>query len=114
MTALARCQARVTKPSRETGLAPADAVVLIEGGRVMQGTDLTVCTHPHRGVICACHRKDAHSVPAQSLNALTTRPVWSRLSRSHSDAAWSALKRSRVRAVFVRLTLGWLFVNRVR
>lgn len=54
----------------------------------MQGTDLTACTHPHRGVICACHRKDAHSVPAQGLSALTTRPVWSRLSRSHSDAAW--------------------------
>lgn len=71
----------------------------------MQGADLTACTHPHRGVICACHRKDAHSVPAQGLNALTTRPVWSRLSRSHSDAAWSALKRSRDRAVFVRLTL---------
>ncbi|KPC44835.1 Unknown protein sequence [Pseudomonas amygdali pv. morsprunorum] len=27
MTALARCQALMTKPSRETGLTPADAVV---------------------------------------------------------------------------------------
>lgn len=72
---------------------------------LIQGAAFAVCTHPHRGVFCACHRKDAHSVPAQGLNALTTRPVWSRLSRSHPDAAWSALKRSRYRAVFVRLTL---------
>jgi len=105
MTALARCQAGMTKPSLETGLAAADAVVLLEGGRVMQGADLTACTHPHRGVVCACHRKDAHSLPAHGLNALTTRPVWSRLSRSHPDAAWSELKRSSYRAVFVRLTL---------
>lgn len=41
-TALVTCQARVTKPSRETGLAPADAVVMVWGRvpRPATGDDL--------------------------------------------------------------------------